>query len=274
MGSKLELESEAGKGSKFYFTVRANAEIAPIEKIEPEKTKPVPIKIDDFLENATSVTVLLAEDNEVNTLLAKILLKKFLPSIKIIEAVNGKQVLLEFQKEKPDIIFMDIQMPEMNGYDTTKEIRKMETNTRTPIIALTAGTSSKEVDECIKSGMDDFISKPILPDTFGKILNKWLSSYNNIEAKRDSYGKEKNIDEHFNLEKLKERLGDDKVILNKVLSMAEENLKNSLTESKSFFYTKNITDVKKFAHKLKGFALNLSFEELSKLAVTIEKLVS
>ncbi len=273
MGSKLELESEAGKGSRFYFTIQANAEIAPIENIELKKTKLVPEKIDNFLDSSKNITVLLAEDNEVNTLLAKILLKKFLSSMKIIEAVNGKQVLIEFQKEKPDIIFMDIQMPELNGYDTTKEIRKMETDTRTPIIALTAGTSRKEIDECIKSGMDDFISKPILPETIEKILKKWLNSSDNIEARKDFYEKDKNIEEHFDLEKLKERLGDDnEIILEKVLSMAKANLKNSLIEYKSFFYTKNIADVKKFGHKLKGSSLNLSFEKLSKLAATIERL--
>ncbi len=273
MGSKLELESKVGKGSRFYFTIRANAEITPIENIELKKPKLIPGKIDNFLKSSKNIKVLLAEDNEVNTLLAKILLRKFLPSMKIIEAVNGKQVLVEFQKEKPDIIFMDIQMPEMNGYDTTKEIRKMETNTRTPIIALTAGTSSKEVNECIKSGMDDFISKPILPDTIEKILIKWLNSSNNTEVRRDFYAKDKNIDEHFNIEKLKERLGDDnEIILNKILSMAKENLKTSLAEFKSLFFTNDIEDVKKFGHKLKGFALNLSFEKLSRLAITIEKL--
>ena len=72
----------------------------------------------------------------------------------------------------PDIILMDIQMPVLNGYEASQEIRK--TNAQVPIIALTAGTVKGEKEKCLESGMNDYISKPIDRDRFENILQKWL----------------------------------------------------------------------------------------------------
>jgi CheY-like chemotaxis protein len=75
---------------------------------------------------------------------------------------------------KPDIILMDIQMPNKNGYDATYEIRKMEGSEKTPIIALTAGILKDEKEKCFESGMDDFLAKPIIVSELENKLQKWL----------------------------------------------------------------------------------------------------
>jgi signal transduction histidine kinase/CheY-like chemotaxis protein len=121
-----------------------------------------------------AVKVLIAEDNKVNMHLCKIFVSKILPGAIIIEAENGKQTVEYFVSRQPDIVLMDVQMPEMNGYEATAAIRRLETGTRTPIIALTAGTVMGEKEKCMGAGMDDYISKPFVKDTIEKVLTEWI----------------------------------------------------------------------------------------------------
>lgn len=129
--------------------------IQPI--VTPEKTK-----------------VMIVEDNPVNMMLTKTIVLKVLQSAIIIEASNGLEAVEHFKKTEPDIILMDIQMPEMNGYDATREIRKLAIGKNVPIIALTAGTLSDEESRCLESGMNDYISKPVVLTTIADKLKHWL----------------------------------------------------------------------------------------------------
>ncbi|TDE15376.1 PAS domain-containing hybrid sensor histidine kinase/response regulator [Dyadobacter psychrotolerans] len=119
-------------------------------------------------------TILVVEDHMINMLLVRTMLGKILPNINLIEAVNGVLAVEAFVRQKPDLIFMDIQMPEMNGYEAAIKIRKLETGHRTPIIALTAGIVKGEREKCIAAGMDDYLTKPVLKDTLEKTIRKWL----------------------------------------------------------------------------------------------------
>jgi signal transduction histidine kinase/CheY-like chemotaxis protein len=104
--------------------------------------------------------VLVAEDNRVNQALAKRLLEKQGHTVTI--AADGRQAIQAFEKSAFDLILMDIQMPEVDGYEATREIRRRETNgQKIPIIALTANAMSGDRDRCLSAGMDGFISKPI-----------------------------------------------------------------------------------------------------------------
>jgi len=126
--------------------------------------------------NFSSIKVLIVDDDEINLYLAKSLFNQILPGVKILEAANGIQAVEIFKKEKPNIIFMDIQMPEMNGYEATIEIRNLEIHSRTPIIALTAGIGKRDSALCLDAGMDDYASKPIKKMLLENILKKWLPS--------------------------------------------------------------------------------------------------
>jgi len=119
-------------------------------------------------------TILIVEDNRVNLILAKALLKKFLPQGKIISALNGLEAVVIFKETRPDLVLMDIQMPVMSGYEATIAIRKAETDCHTPIIALTAGTVKGERERCLQMGMDDYLSKPIVGHDFISIVKKYL----------------------------------------------------------------------------------------------------
>ncbi|TGK39246.1 response regulator [Leptospira gomenensis] len=121
------------------------------------------------------VRILIVEDNPVNMLLTKSIVKRILPAAKILEAPNGMEGVEKNRSFTPDLIFMDVQMPDMNGYEATKAIRNQETERkRVPIIALTAGIVSGEREKCIEAGMDDYVSKPAVQADFTKVILKWL----------------------------------------------------------------------------------------------------
>ncbi len=124
-----------------------------------------------------SLSILVVEDNKVNMLFARTIFKSVFPNGRILEAENGKVAVEIFQSEFPDIIFMDMQMPEMNGLEATRLIREIEiADKRVPIIALTAGTVKGEKEKCLEAGMDDYITKPFIKDTVVKVIQKYLGN--------------------------------------------------------------------------------------------------
>jgi PAS domain S-box-containing protein len=173
MGSKLELESDQGKGSKFFFILAVKVVVDEIKNDDLLTLTQDDSKVNNQSLSLKQVKILIVDDVDINLFLGFTILSQILPNGIILQANNGNQAIEQFQKEKPDIIFMDVQMPEMNGYEAAIEIRKLENGERVPIIALTAGTVKEEIDKCFEAGMDDYASKPIVKDGFEKLLYKW-----------------------------------------------------------------------------------------------------
>lgn len=140
---------------------------------KPERS-PAKRELSKVIYETGEVKILIAEDHKINMLLVKSMLSKILPGSELIEAANGKEAIEAFRRTNPDIVFMDIQMPEMNGYEATREIRQAESHPHVPIIALTAGTVLGEREKCIEAGMDDYLTKPVLKDTLEEAIRKWL----------------------------------------------------------------------------------------------------
>ena len=112
------------------------------------------------------------EDNLVNQLVAKRLLEKAGTNVEIAE--NGLEAVAAVERKRYDVVFMDIQMPEMDGYQATVEIRRREGTARhTPIIALTAHAMPEDRQRCLASGMDDYLSKPVSPEDQQGALRRW-----------------------------------------------------------------------------------------------------
>lgn len=185
MDSQLQLKSKVGKGSEFYFDVTFDPFLSEFENSTTSKSKNElqdDMLLDDKLK-LLIIKILIVEDNQVNMLLAKTLIKKLLPKAIILKASDGKTAVKLFQKENPDLILMDIQIPLMNGHDATKRIREIESKMRatqeafsqTPIIAFTAGTMEEEKEQCLSAGMDDFMPKPIVNDKFIAFIKKWIA---------------------------------------------------------------------------------------------------
>lgn len=177
MGSQLQLKSAFGQGSEFYFDLLLetsnNAVDQSIQVPQPVICKENLHKNLKFCQD--NLKIMVVEDNKINMLLAKTLIKKILPHANIYESYGGQQAVHQFNEIQPDLVFMDVQMPIMNGYEATQEIREKYTKT-TPIIALTAGTITGEKEKCIEYGMNDYIAKPIVLHDIEKILSVWLKN--------------------------------------------------------------------------------------------------
>jgi signal transduction histidine kinase/CheY-like chemotaxis protein/ligand-binding sensor domain-containing protein/HPt (histidine-containing phosphotransfer) domain-containing protein len=217
------------------------------------------------------MTILIAEDNAVNMLLAKSIIENLLPNAHIVEAENGLQAVEKFIDKRPDIVFMDIRMPEKNGYEAAMEIRKNESvsNTPIPIIALTAGTAKGEREKCLEAGMNDYISKPIVQDSIQKALLKWLHLPIEFNPTHPNHAPEENTKAHFDFAELSYQIGTGAEMIKKLLSTSITNidecvgtLHRSKTESKIF---------SEAAHKLRGIALSACFNELARLAAQLEE---
>ncbi|MEP2617193.1 MAG: response regulator, partial [Marinomonas sp.] len=123
-----------------------------------------------------NATVLLAEDNVTNQIVARGLLKLY--GVEVVIAENGQKAVELAQSEVFDMIFMDCQMPIMDGYEATRQIRQL-VGSKTPadvaIVALSANAMKEDESDCFAAGMNDHVAKPVSQDKLLAILNKWLS---------------------------------------------------------------------------------------------------
>jgi signal transduction histidine kinase/ActR/RegA family two-component response regulator len=172
MSSTLNLESKIGEGSNFFFTVQFKKS----NQKETSTSDTAGRKNDDKRTPLAALSyhkILVVEDNRINMFLAKTLLKRIIPSSDIIEATDGNDAVEKYIMEQPDVVLMDVQMPNKNGYDATYEIRKSKGAENIPIIAMTAGILMDEKEKCFESGMDDYLPKPIIIADLMRILHKW-----------------------------------------------------------------------------------------------------
>lgn len=172
MDGTIEVESEIGKGSKFYFIIELKqgktlkaTDKSSIKNQETEKEKT----------SFKQLSVLIVEDQLINRKIIFQLLKR--KGHKITSAENGKIALEKAKSEKFDMIFMDIQMPEMDGLEATKLIRKFEKDnkTHTPIIAMTAHAMKGDKEVCLAAGMNHYVTKPINPAELYSVIEKLQS---------------------------------------------------------------------------------------------------
>ncbi|WP_153799200.1 PAS domain S-box protein [Foetidibacter luteolus] len=213
------------------------------------------------------ITVLIAEDNSVNMLLAKTIVKRAVPQAVILEARNGNDALAHCRLVKPDIIFMDIQMPEMNGYEATRNLRLMQQHTHVPIIALTAGNVKGEKERCLEAGMNDFITKPFVEEHLLQVLDKWVYAKETAPVEAVTLEKEKR---HFNLNQVVAFLDNNMEALDEFLQLSREELSLSLVELQEALSQNNLPALNAAAHKLKGTALVAGMDELAHLARLLE----
>jgi PAS domain S-box-containing protein len=185
LGGEIGVASEPGTGSRFWFTVSfgtaANAEAAP-QAMAPLAPPPVAkagvhTSVNAARKSASatpqSMRILLAEDNEINQRITLRLLQKL--GLAADAVVNGREAVEALEKQKYDLVLMDCQMPDMDGFEATAVIRSREGKSRhQTICALTANAMAGDRERCLAAGMDDYISKPIGLEKLRDALVRWI----------------------------------------------------------------------------------------------------
>jgi len=182
MDSRLNLSSLLGHGSTFSFLLKVknlnmahtDRKIASSEEGQPQSDARAEWKIKPH-------KILIVEDNKINQWLIQALIKKHLPNAAISIAETGLEGVNKWMAFEPDLVLMDLHMPEMDGIEATQFIRSRETGRPTPIIALTAATEAQDSEKCIQSGMDGYLTKPVTVEALLKELEKGLG-HNEIKA--------------------------------------------------------------------------------------------
>ncbi len=173
MGGNMELASETGKGT--CFTIHL-----PVDRFAHEQEDPTPQNL-AYIHQNHEPFVLIAEDNEVNQKILAALCSKL--GYRSIVAVNGEAAVTIAKQVSPALIFMDCQMPIMDGFEATRKIRLLnKAMHQVPIIAVTANASSKDQQRCFEVGMNDHITKPISLNSIQSCLLRWLPAQQHQEA--------------------------------------------------------------------------------------------
>ncbi len=216
-------------------------------------------------------SILIVEDNEVNRFLTRSYIEKLYPKSLIREAENGILGVEQYKKMSFDLIFMDIQMPEMNGYECAKNIRLLETHKKTPIIALTAANVKGEREKCINAGMDDFITKPVLEENIEVILSKWLTEPDETELNNAIVDENKD-GIHFNVKKLATYFGENASKLKTIIGITLEQLKQAQRQLNKDIQSEDAQMVLALSHKLYGMASSAGLVQLAELCRGLQKL--
>jgi CheY-like chemotaxis protein len=163
MGGEVEVESQIGKGSEFTLRVPLVVADQEVKSRGPEEVAAAVVSV-----GIEPISVLLVEDNLVNRTLMTKLLAKYGHTVDV--AVNGLEAVEMVGSTNYDLIFMDCQMPVMDGFEATRKIRENPGTTRPHIVALTANAFKEDQDKCYEAGMDDFVTKPVSRESLEKIM--------------------------------------------------------------------------------------------------------
>lgn len=269
MNGEIGVESKLDSGSRFWFTA---------EFLNEEKTANVQEILEKVrIENGESckdIKILIVEDNEINREVASAMLKNVGIEAETVE--NGAKAV-EFCAEKDfDLVLMDCQMPEMDGFAAAKAIRENQKTGKQPkIIALTASSSFEERRKCFAAGMDDFLTKPLEKNKLIKTLNKYCFTENPLEnLDLPEKFSQHSLAEIIASETLKNFLeiesnGEENFTFEMILLFCS-NAEGGIVEIQDALKSKNATFICRKAHQLKGSSANLGAMKLVELFDNLE----
>ncbi len=269
MGSEIEFESEPNKGSTFYFSIwfesyqeNIKGDIKEDHEVDNiEQQQPSLIALDPHIAPTfTGHTILLVEDDELNQLVAKELLKHL--GIQVAIADTAQQAFEILDKNLPDLVLLDLQLPLVDGYETINIIRATHKWKHLPVICLTAHSSSNEKQKALASGMNDFLTKPIDPIELQNMLQQWLPSKmneNTNELSQQDSSADSLRNNHSQLEITQNILNVRNMLKNKQTSMsffktAVSSLTASSNKLQQHLINNNWKQASLCAHQLRGTA--------------------
>ncbi len=234
-----------------------------------ERIEPAGAGVESHPPNTQEFSIVIAEDNPVNMLLTETILSNCLPQVTLFKAENGLQAVEFCKKQVPDLIFMDVQMPFMNGYEATQTIRQIPGCATVPILALTAGNVKGEKEKCLAIGMDDFVVKPVVEEMVRQLLNKWLGLENQDKEVEKTRTPAESV--HFNSEHLKDYVGENTEFFQQILLIVKEELNDASNILREKRVLKDHPALKALGHKLYGTAATSGFEVLADLTRKLDK---
>jgi signal transduction histidine kinase/DNA-binding response OmpR family regulator len=242
------------------------------QPLESEKVLSLPIVTRHTLtENQKQrIRILLVEDNEINQQVALGLLNKLGYTVDV--AANGKIALKSLELTSYDMVFMDCQMPEMDGYEATRLIRNPGSTVidhNVPIIAMTANAMKGDHEKCLSVGMDDYLSKPIDPMAIIEVIEKWITISDTDLEKKVSPDLE-GIESVFDRDSLLDRLMGDEDLAKEILDGYLEDVSLKLIGMKEALEKCDTIFLQKEAHTIKGASANVGAMGLREVASELE----
>jgi len=255
-GSELKVSSQEGVGSRFYFDLEFKVSKRVQSDVVEEKER---VCSTHKGSQRFHLELLIVEDYEVNRMLIESLFEKY-KNVHFTFAVNGAEALEILQIKRFDLIFMDINMPILNGVDATKVIReKMKLDT--PIVALTANVLQGDREKFIEQGMNDYLSKPIEIEKLEEILCKYAKQRPQKSLKVEL----KEI-----LERIAQKIGIAEEMSLRLLGTFARSLEDTLPKLRQAIELQNLEDIYEYAHQLKGAAATLYVDEIYDIFEFIE----
>ena len=224
--------------------------------------------------------ILLAEDNIVNQKLAVKMLEK--RGHRVVVASNGREAIEELERKTFDLVLMDVQMPEMDGFEATKKIRVHELElatrnpqlaTRTPIVAMTAHAMKGDRERCLEAGMDEYISKPIKVEKLFGVIEKLVHKSRNNKGERLSPSSRNHglpATDVFDLAKALEVVDGDIELFRAIADLFLVNLPDHIAQIREGIAKGNANAVQRTAHSLKGSVSNFGAKRAFEIACRLE----
>lgn len=296
MGGEIGVNSEEAEGSEFWFKVsfQKSPEGHGVEGQGPLLAMQTPIQRTARLLKRFKGRVLVVEDNDTNRQVCLAMLRKMGLRAEAVE--NGVEALKVLGVIPYDLVFMDVQMPEMDGLEATRLIRSPNSdvlNHNIPIVAMTAHAMQGDREMCLDAGMNGYIPKPVEPHAMAEVLAEWLpieghgedkvaptQSQNLVDKtwkfdqyvqKRSASFVKKGTPVVFDKASLLERLMDDEELARKIIAGFLEDMPRQLAVLFSYIDAGDLRAVERQAHTMKSAAANVGGELLCEAAVVLEK---
>ncbi|MEQ9403666.1 MAG: PAS domain S-box protein [Cyclobacteriaceae bacterium] len=264
MGGDIGVVSTPGLGSTFWFTFKANE--ASSEYVDQIQT------YTSFTKQFTGIApkILLVDDNEINRKVATGILEK--SGCEIDEAADGFEAIELAKKENYDLVFMDIQMPKMNGIEATQAIKDLGLKNQPPIVAMTAYSMEEDRQKFLDNGLDDYLAKPIKAETLINKVKSWLEFEPKQMTSETLTATSEDLVINQNTLNQLAKFGGQELIESTLIDF-EEEAELLVKNTEQFLKEKKYELMRGELHTLKGNAGTLGIEKLSNQAATIEKLL-
>ncbi len=304
MGGTIKVTSTPGQGSTFEFVI-------PFEKGSARRERPAPGNQADSLlvrtvvdtqrdgttrgdekgspnephgpedgdtgsEDARRATALVVEDNATNLALARTILEK--AGYRVVAAGDGHQALAYLKAvrspfDRPDVIFIDIQMPGMDGITATRSIRRMDTWKEVPIIAMTAHAMKGDREKCLEAGMNDYLSKPVKKEELIEAARKWTrTGRTQRETSPRTRGGDPSVDtEVFDAARLLDLVDGDETAFREITTTFRETTRDLVSRLKEANENKDVEAMRRVAHTLKGSAGSFFAGQLQRASARLEQ---